>query len=419
MRYNFPALKLYFPVFSTLCIWLGVFACAGWAAEPQVSRLSPLAEMPSWRSLYGYQESITHKDFVDLLDRVYAPAGAWKDVIRVEADRALVMTTAGNFWELRFAESRETAKPVRRKWRARSELTGRTKDQPLHGVKITLDPGHIGGDWAKIEERWFQIGGSTPVTEGDMTLYVAKMLAERLDALGAQVTITRSNSRPVTSLRPDRLTDEAMKSLVEKDQAITPASVKREAERLFYRAAEIRRRARLVNARFKPDLVLCLHFNAEAWGNESRPTLSEKNHLHFLVTGAFSASELGYEDQRFNMLQKLLSRAYPEELAVTESIADAMSANTGLPPYQYIGTNAIKVGRSPYIWARNLLANRLFNAPVVYLEPYVMNNREVFARIQAGDYEGVREVAGAIRPSIYREYVDSVVHGLVDYYSPK
>jgi hypothetical protein len=45
-----------------------------------------------------------------------------------------------------------------------------------------------------------------------------------------------------------------------------------------------------------------------------------------------------------------------------------------------------------------------------------MNNGEVVARIQAGDYEGTRSINGIERPSIYREYADSVVKGLVEYY---
>ena len=74
------------------------------------------------------------------------------------------------------------------------------------------------------------------------------------------------------------------------------------------------------------------------------------------------------------------------------------------------------MGASGYVYARNLVATRLYQCPVVYFEPYVMNNSEVFARIQAGDYEGTRLINGIERPSIYREYVDSVVKGLVEYY---
>jgi hypothetical protein len=46
-----------------------------------------------------------------------------------------------------------------------------------------------------------------------------------------------------------------------------------------------------------------------------------------------------------------------------------------------------------------------------------MNSRDAFARIQAGDYEGTRNVNGSERKSIFREYADSVADGLIEYYS--
>src|SRR5690606_37159693 len=94
-----------------------------------------------------------------------------------------------------------------------------------------------------------------------------------------------------------------------------------------------------------------------------------------------------------------------------------MAKATSLHPYEYQGGNAIKVGRGSYVWARNLLANRLFQCPGVYVEPYVMNSKEVFARVQAGDYKGKRPVAGKMRQSIFREYADGIVNGIVKYYS--
>jgi hypothetical protein len=46
-----------------------------------------------------------------------------------------------------------------------------------------------------------------------------------------------------------------------------------------------------------------------------------------------------------------------------------------------------------------------------------MNSKDVFARIQAGDFEGTRNINGTERKSIFREYADSVADGLVEYYS--
>jgi hypothetical protein len=187
---------------------------------------------------------------------------------------------------------------------------------------------------------------------------------------------------------------------------------------LFYRYSEIRRRAALVNFKLHPDLVLCLHFNAEGWGDPTSPTLTDTNHLHLLVNGSYLAEELEFDDERFEMIRRLLSRVYDEELPLADTIALAMSRETGLPPYAYPTTNSTtKVGSSGYVYARNLLATRLYRCPVVYCEPYVMNSKDVFARIQAGDYEGTRSINGVERKSIFREYADSVADGLVEYYS--
>src|ERR1043166_8430851 len=117
------------------------------------------------------------------------------------------------------------------------------------------------------------------------------------------------------------------------------------------------------------------------------------------------------------MIRRLLSRAFDEELPLAENVAVALARETQLPPYQYPTTlTTTKIGSTGYVYARNLLATRLYRCPVVYCEPYVMNSRDAFARIQAGDYEGTREINGLLRKSIFREYGDGLVEGLVDYY---
>jgi hypothetical protein len=391
-------------------------------------RLTPLSQAPNWDQLNRFQETITHDEFVSLLESVYAPNGAGKQWIKVDSAQAVIQENATDHFVLRFAPNLQTRKAVSRHWINRlNQNGGAPSGAPLAGIKIAIDPGHLGGKWAQMEERWFQMGSSTPVTEGDLTLRVAQMLAPRLRILGAEVTLVRSAPGPVTDVRPAELQDKAEASL--RDRGVTnvlssyvgPSDAKRvdsipwEAERLFYRVAEIHARARIVNEIIKPDLTLCLHFNAEPWGDPANPSLVSVNHLHLLVNGAYSSSELGYDDQRFAMLLKLLNQTYPEEEAVAESVAESMSRITGLPPYCYSGSNAKRVGSSGYVWARNLLANRLYECPVVYIEPYVMNSREVFARIQAGEYEGLRNFAGVMRPNIYEEYVQGVVDGLTAY----
>src|SRR6185503_18507573 len=104
------------------------------------------------------------------------------------------------------------------------------------------------------------------------------------------------------------------------------------------------------------------------------------------------------------------------EQAIASEVATIFAQEAALPPLIYNGSNAVRVNDSPYLWARNLLANRLYRCPVVYLEPYVMNNQEVWERVQAGDYEGQQIVAGSLRRSIYREYAGAVADGLATYF---
>src|SRR5438045_8649254 len=96
----------------------------------------------------------------------------------------------------------------------------------------------------------------------------------------------------------------------------------------------------------------------------------------------------------------------------------AMARETQLLAYEYPTANTVtKVGSTGYLYASNLLATRLYRCAVVYCEPYVMNSRDAFARIQAGDYKGLRNVNGIEQKSIFREYADGVMAGLVEYYS--
>jgi hypothetical protein len=394
-------------------------------------RLSPLTSTPEWARLEAFQETITREEFARQLDTVYAPGGAAAGMIEVREHDAVIFKTLTppEKFTLRFARDAASEKAPPRNWRAASALPPAPEDRPLEGVKLALDPGHIGGDWALMEERSFQLGKDAPVREGDMTLLVAKLAAPQLRALGAEVSLVRDASVPSSPFTMDALRPAARKEL----QLMAVASprenydgehdpqkmntVQWQAERLFYRIAEIHERARRVNEKIRPDLTVCIHFNAEDWHDPANPTFTPLEDLHVMVSGCFSAGELRFDDQRFEMLLRLLTRSHAEEIAAAAPIAKALADTTGLPPFTYLGHNAVRAGTSEYIWARNLLANRIYDCPVVYLEPYRMNNAETYARIQAGDYEGEREVAGKMRRSIFREYADGIVGGVRAYYA--
>lgn len=405
---------------------LSLFLPATQAAE----NLGILGAHPQWKVLEKYQETISHDDFAQLIENVYCTHGFAENMITIDEKSARILTNRAsqNFLTLRFAAD-GTARAIPRLWRPAKSLPSANPEKPLSGLRIALDPGHLGGKWAKMEERWFQVGDGPPVQEGDLVLRVAQMLAPRLKQLGAKVSLVRKDAEPVTLKRPDDFKELARRILIKngvpqpRQDVLDPSDPEKEktirwqSEILFYRYSEIRRRALLVNTRFHPDVVLCLHFNAEGWGDPKNPTLIDQNHLHLLVNGSYLKEELELDDERFEMIRRLLSRAYDEELPLADTIAGVMAKETGLAAYQYPTANTVtKVGSTGYVYARNLLATRLYRCPVVYCEPYVMNSRDGFARIQAGDYDGTRNINEVERKSIFREYADSVADGLAQYY---
>jgi len=373
---------------------------------------------PDWQKLEPYQNTISAETFTRLVRELYAPDGALIPYLSYRENRVRV-----------YSDESQTGEPL-------FELAFAQQDRPLTGkrgtvagLRIALDPGHIGGAWSRMEERFFLVDREKdwPVQEAALNLYVARLIRDRLTAAGASVMMVKDDFEPLTPARPDQL-------LLQETN--TPASnprfghlpelfsmssrldaLRKKTEQQFYRTEEIAARARRINHEIKPDLTLCIHFNATGYGDEKK--LYDENGLAFFIHGNYQAEELEDDTQKHFLLSKLLERSHETERGVAESIATRFASSTGLPPAYDLEPGGVMhpIGTNKYLYARNLAANRQFRGPVVFLEPYFMNNRIVYQRIQAGDYEGMRDIDGASFPSIFREYADAVAEGVVSYYS--
>src|SRR5438477_3282550 len=277
---------------SLLLIGLSIFPGRISGAD----NLGVLGSKPTWSVLEHYQHTITHDEFAHLINDVYCTHGIPNDMIKIDNDAAQILTNhkSHNVFTLQFASDSNSKARTPRLWRPANSLPPAKLNKPLAGLRVALDPGHLGGKWAKMEERWFQFGDTKPVTEGDLTLRVSRMLASRLRKLGATVLFVRNSTQPITSKRPGDFKELARKILIKnglpqpRPDVLDPKDPEKEgtirfqSEMLFYRYSEIRRRAVLVNTKLHPDLTVCLHFNAEGWGDPSNPTLIDNNHLHLL-----------------------------------------------------------------------------------------------------------------------------------------
>lgn len=405
-------------------------AAAPAPAGSRLDKLSPLGTKPDWLELQSFHQTMTRAEFEAALRDVYSDGSPLPPPWKLEADGLVVQTGEAGKPEARiaFASRAEPPPASARMWHRAAELPP-LKDRPLlSDIHIAIDPGHIGGAWAVMEERYLSFAPNEAIQEGQLTLITAQVLQERLKALGAYVTLVRDRLEPVTTARPDQLVKEARQILADAgfpqpQEAYTPAmgeqkilTVQWQSEKLFYRVSEIHARAEKVNKTIKPDLVLCLHYNAEAWGDAAAPQFSPLNHMHVLVNGCYSPVELQQQDVRFEMLRRVFSRIHEEELPLASAVADGLHASTGLPAYVYTTPNARLAGDNRFVYARNLLANRIYNCPVVYLEPFVMNHEETYRRLLNGHYIGRTLTAGKLLPSAIEQYVQGVVNGLVAYY---
>jgi N-acetylmuramoyl-L-alanine amidase len=293
------------------------------------------------------------------------------------------------------------------------------------GFRVAIDPGHIGGAWSRMEERFFLVDRERdwPVQEAAINLHVSRLIRDRLAAAGIDAVLVKDDFEPMSSARPDLLMTYPI-ALPPPDprfahlpdvlvESSRHDARRKQIEREFFRTEEIRGRAVVVNETIKPDLTICVHFNATGYGDEK--TLYEENGLAFFVHGNYIARELADDEQKFFLLSKLLEQSHDVELHIAASIAEKFAAASGLPPAYNVPPGGVMhpLDTNSYIYARNLAANRQFRGPVIFLEPYFMNNRTVYARIQAGDYDGEREIDGKVYRSIFREYADAVAEGVV------
>ncbi|WP_395743051.1 hypothetical protein [Prosthecobacter sp.] len=400
------------------------------AAPARLDRLSPLGSKPDWLKLQSFHQTLTRGEFEAAVRDVYSDGSPFPPPWKLEADGVVIQTGDPLKPEARvaFATHAETPLPGSRTWRAAAEMPPLNGRPLLSDIHIAIDPGHIGGAYAVMEERRLSFAPGEAIQEGDLTLTTAQVLAERLKTLGAYVSLVRDRAEPVTLQRPADFVVQARQILAdagfpqpqENYNGVTGdakiLTVQWQSEKLFYRVSEIHARGQKVNNTIKPDLVLCLHYNAEAWGDAAAPQFSPMNHMHVLVNGCYAPVELEQQDVRFEMFRRLFSRIHQEELPLAESVANGMRIATGLPAYVYTTPNARHVGTNSYVYARNLLANRIYDCPVVYLEPYVMNNEETYRRLLRGHFLGRTLISGRLQTSAIEDYVQGVVKGVTAYY---
>lgn len=266
-----------------------------------------------------------------------------------------------------------------------------TLNGKLKGIKIALDPGHIGGDieTAKREKRWVEIKNPpAQLIEGNLTLATAKILKKKLEAEGATVMLTKE--MPGTSAFEisfekwkDSLflchIDSAYKrgdvSFEEKNFLLNKAN-NTEIFRRFFLPEDIRERARKINE-FNPHLVLIIHYNADETNiNWNKPT--KKNYNMAFVGGSFVEDELHKPEARIDFLRLLLTEDIENSIEFSKFVVESLEQKTKVPAAMdscavYLKANCLNT-ETKGVFCRNLVLTRMVKGTLCYGESLYQDN---------------------------------------------
>ena len=390
-----------------------------------------------WFVLEPYQGTITRADFERKLHELYDPFSAFPPFLDINDQRVVIYSSPKDRrvpqFTLNFAPPQGTVPAAPRWFRTPAEFRAESHplNRPLEGLRVAVDPGHIGGQWAELEERSTRYHGSAPVREGDLNLITSRILKQELTDLGANVFVVRDSTDPVTPYRPRDFMPEAREMLVDRSanatrlRAFPPDKlnflfgyrVNELADFLFFRCSEIVERGNRIRDNFVPDITVTLYIDATPGSGRGR--LTDANENIFFVHGSYTRAEMADPEMQRRCVYKMLEGSSGIESEVASDIATTFAEKTHLGPVRY-GDSATTREVLPgnlYVVARNLAANREYDGPVVCTEPYFMNNRITYQRLLAGDYDGQRPFGGKPYASIFREYAGCVAQGLVRAYA--
>lgn len=276
----------------------------------------------------------------------------------------------------------------------------------LTGLRIALDPGHMGGKlWDELTGKFVRDAATGErLSEGVLNLQTVMLLEREFQALGAETLVTHRSLGPVTAvayenldvrayarkeLRATSLQDWFLAQLEGENSGLFESFEKNvNVKKLFSEAsrsnyfilrADLQARAELIEA-FKPDITLIVHYDtAGAPGDEWGTNPNGPNRTKVYVAGAYSQTEFATRAARSQFAEHALDPAtWEASLLLSRHVVSSMSRGLGIP-FDTYGGPGDPVRVEPGIYSRNLaLTQRLSAHAVSYLEVLYYNQTKEF-----------------------------------------
>jgi N-acetylmuramoyl-L-alanine amidase len=290
-----------------------------------------------------------------------------------------------------------------------------------HAIRrIGLDPGHWGGEWARIEQRLISREGGPALREGDLAWATARLVERGLVAEGFQVVLLRgpppgfpytADADPrfdadrevhlwLSENRPqERWLDAASALSLWSDGRAFASGHPFE----LYNRQDLRLRAARATDQ-GVDLTLSLHYNV---------TFREQNGVLAFFPGNFLPDELVTPSQRYWALRRVLDGALDDERRLASALGAALMASLDLPALTEVSTDGplppwLPVVPERGVYARNLAILRRAPGLALLLEGPCLNERDEYRRMQDASVL----VEGRRYPARVAQYASGVVSAL-------
>jgi N-acetylmuramoyl-L-alanine amidase len=289
----------------------------------------------------------------------------------------------------------------------------------LKNVKIAIDPGHFGGRFAVLEERYVDVPAektkdNQPICfhEGDLTYLTAVELQRLLEAEGALVLITR----PGIGLGA---ITEGFFEWIEKHRDLLESGLSlSKIFRNYYNKEDLIKRAAKINF-FSPEITVVIHYNAHLTDEEKKQQaiFTQSNYNLAFIPGAFGADELTSVNDRYEFLRLIVSDQIDESLKLSQCIVTEFVKKLDVPLIaeneKTSYTDAFCLIQKPGIYCRNLALTRLVHSPVCYGETLIQNNQNEVYRLSQHD----TSIAGIACSKRIKEVAQAYFEGIRTYFN--
>jgi N-acetylmuramoyl-L-alanine amidase len=320
-------------------------------------------------------------------------------------------------------------KSVATQVRARNNL-------PLLGLKILIDPGHMGGnDWDHHTGKFVEFGGKK-VSEGDLTLWTSLLTAKKLEDLGALVVVTRERQMSVSNQNPETFDItphvnnyfynsldgwmapyleqpiDTIRKTIRNASEVGKAYTDTQRMQYFILGEDLEARSKMIDS-FQPDITIDIHYDA----TKTDQIQSKTQSLEAFIPGAFLKAETGARKTKALALKHLLEvRRWNQTVDLADEVTSAMSKSLGIPrldsPQAFTGIR-VRDG----VYTRNLyIARRAMSGLLIYLECLHYDHVQEHSRLANLDRSATYHQTEFKYPSRVDEVVSGIESGILNYF---